>query len=86
MVVHHRCSDRGVRRDGSVDPQTGRQKIDVLWAAWASSTALTFLDLDNDTNPITYTVQIAAIEEKVAKPADAARWGESQVEIELVEV
>ena len=80
------AGDRGVRRDGSVDPQTGRQKIDALWTAWDLGANLTYLDVDNDTNPVTYTVQIAEIEEKVGKPADAGRWGEAQLAIELVEV
>ena len=80
------AGDRGVRRDGQMDSQTGRQKIVALWDAWELGASVIFKDIDNDTDPVDYTVTIEAIEEKTAKPGDAARWGESQIALTLAEI
>jgi hypothetical protein len=80
------ASDRNPRRDGQLSALTGRQTIQALWAAWATGAPVTFKDIDNDTDPVTYTVEIVDIEEKAAKPSDAARWGESVVTLTLEEV
>ena len=47
---------------------------------------LTFKDVDNDTNAVDYSVRIEEIEEKAAKPADGARWGQSTVALTLAQV
>jgi hypothetical protein len=80
------AGDRGVRRDGQLDSQSGRQKSTALWDAWELGTSVVFKDIDNDTDPVDYTVTIESIEEKTARPADSARWGESQIALTLVEV
>ncbi|MFN8593865.1 MAG: hypothetical protein U0031_20585, partial [Thermomicrobiales bacterium] len=80
------ASDRKPRRDGQLAANTGRADIQALWAAWAGGAALTFKDIDNDTDAVDYTVRIEAIEEKAAKPGDQARWGESQIALTLAEV
>jgi hypothetical protein len=79
------ASDRNVRRDGQVDAKTGRQAIAALWDAWELGTELDFKDLDHDADPVTYLVRIVGMEEKAAKPADGARWGESLVTLVLEE-
>ncbi len=80
------AGDRRLRRDGQLDPQTGRQKIAALWDAWEARTTLVFKDIDNDADPIDYSVRIEEIEETAAKPNDAGRWGESRVALTLAEV
>jgi hypothetical protein len=80
------AGDRRVKRDGQLDSQTGRQAIDALWSAWAGGAVLDYLDVDNDTNAVTYKVRIEEIEEKAAKPADGARWGQSTVALTLAQV
>jgi hypothetical protein len=79
------AGDRNVKRDGQLDAKTGRQAITALWDAWELGTELDFKDIDNDSDPVTYLVQIVGIEEKAAKPADGARWGESTVTLVLEE-
>jgi hypothetical protein len=79
------AGDRNVRRDSQLDTKTGRQAISALWDAWEPGTELDFKDIDHDTDPVTYLVQIAGIEEKAARPADGARWGESTVTLILEE-
>jgi hypothetical protein len=79
------ASDRNVRRDGQLDARTGRQAIAALWDAWELGTTVSFKDIDNDSDPVTYVVAIAGIEEKAARPADGARWGESTVTLVLEE-
>jgi hypothetical protein len=79
------AGDRNVRRDGQVDTKTGRQAITALWDAWEVGTELDFKDVDNDSDPVTYLVSIAGIEEKAGKPSDAGRWGESTVTLVLEE-
>ena len=80
------AGDHRPRRDGQVDPQSGRQKIAALWDAWEARTTLPFKDIDNDADPIDYSVRIEEIEETTAKPNDAGRWGESRVALTLAEV
>lgn len=75
-----------VRRDGSVSPKTGREQIADLWAAWEAGTTTTLADIDYDTDPATRQVRIVGISEQVAKPGDAARWGESVVDLTLIEL
>ncbi|MGH8573189.1 MAG: hypothetical protein ACREX8_11540, partial [Gammaproteobacteria bacterium] len=80
------AGDRRVRRDGQLDGQTGRQKIAALWDAWEARATLILKDVDNDTDPVDYSVRIEEIEESVTKPNDSARWGESRVALTLAEV
>jgi hypothetical protein len=40
------AGDRHVRRDGNLDPQSGRQKIAALWDAWEAGHTLGFQELD----------------------------------------
>lgn len=80
------AGDRRVRRDGQLDAQTGRQKIAALWDAWEARATLAFKDIDNDADPVDYSVRIEEIEESAAKPNDAGRWGESRVALTLAEV
>jgi hypothetical protein len=80
------AGDRRLRRDGQLDSQTGRQKIAALWDAWEARTTLAFKDIDNDTDPVDYSVRIEEIEESAAKPNDSSRWGESRVALTLAEV
>jgi hypothetical protein len=80
------ASDRKIARDGQLAPTTGRQDIAALWTAWSGGATLAFRDIDHDTAPVDYLVRIEAIAERPPRPADQARWGESQVELTLVEV
>jgi hypothetical protein len=75
-----------VRRDGSVSPISGRQQIAHLWNAWSANQTITFKDIDYDSDPVTRQVRIVDIEEHVAKPSDASRWGDASVRLGLVEV
>ncbi|MBA3643893.1 MAG: hypothetical protein H0W59_07500 [Chloroflexia bacterium] len=78
--------DKQIRRDGSLDPQSGQQQIDTLWTAWATGNPVTFRDLDYDTNAVTRTARIVGIAEEVAKPGDAGRWGQGALTLTLIEV
>lgn len=40
------AADRQPRRDGALDPRSGRQKITALWDAWEGGNPLTFQDVD----------------------------------------
>jgi hypothetical protein len=79
------ASDRQPRRDGQVSALTGRQLITALWDAWESGAPLSFKDIDHDSDPVSYTVEIVDIAEKAPKPADSGRWGESVVALVLEE-
>ncbi|MDQ3779599.1 MAG: hypothetical protein M3354_03480 [Chloroflexota bacterium] len=78
--------DKQIRRDGSLDPNTGQQQIDTLWAAWAAGSTVTFRDIDYDTTAITRTARIVGIAEEVAKPSDAGKWGQGTIVLTLIEV
>ena len=67
--------DGKVRRDGGKAGNTGRQDIAAVWDAWELGTPLAFEDIDNDSEPVTYSVLVEEIEEKSGKPGDAGRWG-----------
>jgi hypothetical protein len=43
-------------------------------------------DIDNDSEPVTYSVLAEEIEEKTGKPGDAGRCGQSQIALKLAEV
>jgi hypothetical protein len=75
-----------IRRDGALSPKSGRQQISDLWTAWAGNATITLKDIDYDADSVTRQVRIVDIEETVAKPAEASRWGESSVRLTLVEV
>lgn len=81
-----RAKDQAVRRDGTVDPRTGRQQIADLWSAWSAASVVPFKDIDYDADATTRQVRIIGIREEVAKPSDAGRWGDSVVHLTLVEV
>ncbi|MGI9254137.1 MAG: hypothetical protein ACR2J8_10345, partial [Thermomicrobiales bacterium] len=83
FTVH--CADRRVGPDGDGLPLTGRALSAALWSAWESNAALTFKDIDHAATGIVRTVRILRLEERVASPDDAARWGESAVEVEIGE-
>ncbi|MBX3068895.1 MAG: hypothetical protein KF883_00205 [Thermomicrobiales bacterium] len=78
--------DGVICRDGSRETQSGRQLSDTLWTAWETKATVDFRDVDYDVNTVERRVRIIDIEEIVAKPADAARWGESTVRLTLAEV
>lgn len=80
-----RCADRQLTPSGAPLAATGRDLSTALWAAWEGNTALTFKDIDHDALPVTRSVSITAIEERVATPADAGRWGESVIRLDLIE-
>ena len=80
------AGDRQVRRDSSLDPQSGREKIAALWDVWELRQTLIFRDIDNDSDPVDYAVRIEEIAETTTRPSNAARWGESRVELTLAEV
>jgi len=81
-----RARDATTRRDGTTEPRTGRQLATDLWAAWEAGTTLAFQDIDYPTTGTTHAIRIVGLRETVAKPADAARWGESLFNLVLVEV
>jgi hypothetical protein len=81
-----RARDQAVRRDGTVDPRSGRQQIADLWSAWSGAATVPFKDIDYDADATTRQVRIIGIKEEVAKPSDAGRWGESVVHVTLIEV
>ena len=84
MVVA--AQDQAVDRDGAVLNRSGRELIADLWRCWQDGTTVTFQDLDFDAAPVERRVRIAGITEKVARPADAGRWGDSRVGLTLVEI
>jgi hypothetical protein len=79
-------ADGTVGRAGVPDARRGAAIAADLWAAWEGSATLTFRDIDYDLAPVGRNVRIVALEEAVAAPADAGRWGESRVRVQLVEV
>lgn len=79
-------ADRTPRRDGAPDPRAGAAIGGDLWAAWEAGAPLAFRDLDYDLAPVARTVRIVAIDEAIAAPADAGRWGESRVRVRLIEL
>ena len=85
LGAHDRRRRSQVTRSGAGDAKTGRQAIAALWDAWELGTAVSFKDIDHDADPVTYLVAIVGMEEKAAKPADGARWGESTVTLILEE-
>jgi hypothetical protein len=80
------AADGTVGRAGLPDARRGAAIAADLWAAWESGTTLTFRDIDYDLAPTARSVRIVGLEEAVAAPADAGRWGESRVKVKLVEV
>jgi hypothetical protein len=78
--------DQVIDRGGSVMTKTGRGLIAGLWDAWQQGTPLPFRDQDYDADPVTRSVRIVGISESVANPADARRWGDAMVTLQLVEV
>lgn len=78
--------DQVVDRAGSPLARTGRQLIAGLWGAWEGGTPLAFRDQDHDADPVERTVRIVGISETVPAPADAGRWGDAIVALQLVEV
>ena len=80
------AADDTVGRDGLSDARRGAAIAADLWAAWEGGTTLTLRDLDYDLAPTQRAVRIVGLEESIAAPADAGRWGESSVRVRLVEV
>jgi hypothetical protein len=84
LKVHAR--DSTVVRDGSLETRSGRQVSADLWDAWETGAILPFRDVDYDAVPVERLVRLTGINEEIPKPADAAQWGESIVDLTLVEV
>ena len=82
-VIAH---DQVIDRDGAVLSRTGRELIADLWEAWETGASLPFRDIDHDASPIERRVRIVGMTEKVARPADAALWGDAVLALTLVEV
>lgn len=80
------AADATVARDGVPDPRAGAAIAADLWAAWEAGATLAFRDIDYDLTPTARNVRIAGLEEAVAAPADAGRWGESRLRVRLIEV
>jgi hypothetical protein len=80
-----RCADRQLAPDGSLLPRSGRELAAALWDAWEAGATLPFEDIDHAATGAAHPVRIAALEERIPAPADAGRWGESVVEVEVVE-
>lgn len=80
------AADQTPRRDGALDGRPGGTISADLWSAWESGATLAYRDLDYDRNPVARTVRIVALDESIAAPADAGRWGESKVRVKLIEV
>ena len=78
--------DQVVDRDGSPLARTGRQLVAELWGAWEQGAPLPFRDQDYDADPVERAVRIVGISETVPAPADAGRWGDAIVALQLVEV
>jgi hypothetical protein len=78
--------DQVVDRGGSLLTRTGRQLIAELWDAWQQGVPLSFRDQDYDADPTTRSIRIVGISETVPNPADAGRWGDAVVALQLVEV
>lgn len=80
------AADDTVGRDGATDPRGGAAIAADLWAAWEGSATLPFRDLDYDLAPVERAVRIVGLDEAIAAPADAGRWGDSRLTVRLVEV
>jgi hypothetical protein len=81
-----KAEDQVIDRDGRPIARTGRELIAALWAAWQGGTTLPFQDLDYDADAAIRTVRIVGISESVPKSSDQGRWGDSVVNLQLVEV
>ncbi|MGN6699268.1 MAG: discoidin domain-containing protein, partial [Thermomicrobiales bacterium] len=80
------AADATSNRAGVPDPRAGGAIAADLWAAWEANATLTFRDLDYDRVPTERAVRLVALDEQIAAPADAGRWGESVLRVRLVEV
>lgn len=80
------AEDQVVDRDGSTLTRTGRQQIAELWNHWQQATPLPFRDLDYDDDSTERQVRIVGIAEAVPAPHQAGLWGQSTVNLTLVEV
>lgn len=80
------AADQTVDRDGVPLARTGRQLITELWSAWEGGTTIQLRDIDYDDVMVEREVRIVGISESVPKPSDQARWGDSIVSLQLVEV
>ena len=60
----------------------------LAFAIIATGTSLpgSSFEIDNDANPVNYSVTIVEISEEAPKPSDSARWGESVLALKLEEV
>jgi hypothetical protein len=81
-----RARDRLVRRDGSVEPRSGREIAADLWSLWEAGVTMALHDVDFDASGQVFGVRIASIGEEISKPGDADRWGESTLNLTLVEL
>src|SRR5690606_7595251 len=81
-----KAHDQMIDRDGTLIPRTGRELIADLWTAWNTGTTVSFRDVDYDADPTERTVRLVGISEKVERPADQGRWGDSIITLALVEV
>lgn len=80
------ATDQAVDRDGQPLARSGRQLIGDLWNAWENGAPVSLRDIDYDAVPVERSVRIVGIAEKVRRPADQGRWGESTVSLSLVEM
>lgn len=81
-----KAQDQVIDRDGLQLLRTGREQITELWDHWQNGTTVPFRDLDYDDVATERQVRIVGITERVDRPDQAGKWGDSNVALVLVEV
>jgi len=76
-----RCSDKLLRRDGSVDVRTGEAMRAAL-IGLAAGAPVAYADLDYDANPITQTVRVVEVDE-ASRRGDGTHFWESEMAVTL---
>ena len=77
-----RCSDKLLRRDGTVDSRTGEAMRAALLALAGTGAPVPYQDLDYDANPVTTTVRVVTLAES-ARRGDGTHFWESDVALTL---
>ena len=77
-----RCSDKLLRRDGSVDSRTGEAMRAALVGLAATGAPVIYADLDYDANPVSQTVRVIEAEES-ARRGDGTHFWESEIAVTL---
>ncbi|MCC6312978.1 MAG: hypothetical protein IT337_03125 [Thermomicrobiales bacterium] len=84
--LHITCSDRAVNRAGGRLERTGKQLAADLWAAYDAGAVVQLIDVDDRDGDDPRDVRIIRLVEKAGKASDQWRWGETVLEVDVLEI